>query len=61
MDWQTIVAVVLVVLSAAWALRMLLASVLPDSKPGKSGHCSGCCACSRGEGDAESKTSPHDR
>ncbi len=44
LDWQNVTALVVVALAAAWAGRMLLAS-MNTRADGKSTGCAGCCGC----------------
>ena len=45
MDKQTIIALVIVALAAAWAAKQLIGPLIAATRPPKPGRCAGGCGC----------------
>lgn len=53
MQTQTIIAIVIVVLAALWAGKLLLVPFIASLRPNKSGRCAGGCGCGHEEAHSE--------
>ena len=50
MNTQTIIALILVGLAAAWAVRLLVFPFIASLRPTKKGACTGGCGCGHEDG-----------